>query len=368
LGVTKALALDALTARVTLDVLLLISIEVFMFPDYRCNPGSRATAATKRLLKTLIVLALTVSGNLSLAADAGKIRRVGFLTIDTPAMHAKYSAAFARGMAEGGYVEGRNLIIERKFAGNDLNTLPGLMAELIALNVEVLAADATPPALAAKQATQTIPIVAISGDPVGAGLVKSLSNPGGNVTALATMGPDIIGKRLAFLKEIVPHASRVALLWNAGNPVSRIQVEEARPTAAKLGLRLYLASVQHREEIDGMLASLPRVDAIVLTDDAVFDSVLSRIQAFAAQKRLPLICYYRIPNDNSCMLWYGPDIVAVYRRLGVYAARMLGGSRPADLPVEQPTTYELVVNLNTAKGLGVTIPQSILLQANEIIK
>jgi putative ABC transport system substrate-binding protein len=293
-----------------------------MTPNHRHKLASGATTAPARLSSALVALALTVNVNLALAADAGAVRRVGFLTIDTPAMHANYATAFAKGLAEGGYIEGKNVIIERRFAANDLRAFPSLLADLIGLNVEVLAADATPPALAAKQATRSIPIVAISGDPVGTGLVESLSHPGGNVTALASMGPNIIGKRLAFLKEIVPNATRVALLWNAGNPNSRIQLEEAQAPAAHLGLRLYPASLQRRDEIDRVLASLPRVDAIVLTDDAVFDSVLPRIQKVAVQNRLPLICYYKIPDDDSCLLWYGPDLVAIYQRLGVYAARI----------------------------------------------
>jgi putative ABC transport system substrate-binding protein len=322
----------------------------------------------KRFGVAFLVLALIFGLRFAFATDAGAVHRIGFLTRDAPAIHGPYAAAFGKGLAEGGYIEGRNVIVERRFTEFDPGAIQRLLAELMRLEVEVLVMDSTPAALAAKDATRTIPIVTLSGDPVAAGLVASLGRPGGNVTALTTMGPGIVGKRLALLKEIAPRTHRVGVLWNPDNQSGRLHLEGARAVAADLGLELHLVSVRRREDIDRVLGALAHVDAIMMAEDALVEALLPRVGTFAIQNRLPVLCSYRVPGDSSCLLWYGPDIFAMYQQLGLYTARVLDGSKPAELPVEQPTKLSFVINAKTARALGIAIPQSLQVMADDVIR
>jgi putative ABC transport system substrate-binding protein len=318
--------------------------------------------------KLIAALAFTVAIGANALADPGTPRRIGFITTDTPSDHAPFAAAFRRGLADGGYVDGKNVIVARRYAFRGHASIKTQISELISLRVEVLVTDSTPQALAARDATRSIPIITISGDPVAAGLVKSLAHPGGNITAISTLGPGPAGKRLALLKELTPGIRRVGMFWVPDNPSSRSQVEETRIAAAQLNISLQLIPIQRREAIDATLASLAPMDALVIAEDPLLDAVRPQIGNYGVQKHLPVICNYRTPGDESCLLWYGPNLIAIYQRLGVYAARVLDGTQPADLPVEQPSTFSLVVNAKTAKALGVTIPPSVLEIAEEVIR
>jgi putative ABC transport system substrate-binding protein len=320
-----------------------------------------------RLAKALIPLALAVNVQSSLA-DVGTVHRIGYLSFATAAEDELLHVPFAKGLAEGGYIEGKNLVVERRFVPNDPSRIPGMLAELIALRVEVLVTVSTVASVAAKNTTSTVPIVAVSGDPVGAGLVTNLGRPGGNVTALTTLARGLAGKRLALLREIAPRTRQVAVVWNPDNHSARLQVTEVRAAATELGLRLHLVPIQRRDGVDRMLASFPRVDAIVLAEDPVIDLEQTRIGTFAIQNRLPMVCSYRLPDDDSCLLWYGPDLLAIVQRAGVYAGRILAGSKPGDLPVEQPTRFLLSINARTASALGIAIPPSLLAIADNVIR
>jgi putative tryptophan/tyrosine transport system substrate-binding protein len=301
-------------------------------------------------------------------ADTGPARRIGVLTTDTPRDHAPFAAAFRKGLAEGGYLEGKNVVVERRFALEGLPSIQAQLVDLLSLRVEVLVTDSTPQALAAREATRTLPIVTISGDPVAAGLVNSLGHPGGNITAVSTLGPGPAGKRLALLKELSPGIRRVGMFWVPDNPSSRSQVDETRAAATQLDVALQLIPLRRRDDIEQALASLTSVDAIIIAEDPLLDAVRPQIGKHAAHTRMPVVCNYRTPADESCLLWYGPDLIILYRRLGAYTARVLSGTKPADLPVEQPSIFSLVVNARAAKHMGITIPSSILEIAEEIIR
>jgi putative ABC transport system substrate-binding protein len=320
-------------------------------------------------LAAILVICVLAAG-LPLHADqpAGP-RQIGYLSLEGAATHAPYAAAFRQGLRESGYIEGQSIAIEWRYSGNDPSRLAGLVAELIRLRVDVLVADGTQAALAAKRATGTIPIVVIgASDLVGAGLVASLARPGGNVTGLALMSPDLVGKRLQLLKEVAPRTRRVAVLINPDNPACELQLKAAREAAPALGLELFPVAVRQVQDIDHAFSALGRrVDAVLVTDDVLLDSNRPRIGKAAAGSRLVSICGYPVPGD-TCLMWYGPDLVALFPRAAGLVDRILKGAKPADLPVEQPTTFRLSINLKTAKALGLTVPQSILLRADEVIR
>ena len=321
------------------------------------------------LAATLVICVLAAALPMH-AAQPAAARLIGYLTLDTVETHASFAAAFRQGLHERGYIEGQNIAIEWRFAGFDPSRLAGLGAELIDLRVEVLVADGTQAALAAKHATSTIPIVVTaSSDLVAAGLVASLARPGGNVTGLALMSPDLVGKRLELLKQVAPRTRRVAVLLNPDNPACELQLRAARAAAPALGLKLYPVPVRQAQDIDHAFSPLDgRVDAVLVTDDVLLDSNRPRIGKAAARSRLVSICGYPVPGDTVCLMWYGPDLVALFRRAARLVDLILKGAKPADLPVEQPTTFRLSINLKTARALGLTIPQSILLRADEVLR
>jgi putative ABC transport system substrate-binding protein len=254
--------------------------------------------------------------------------------------------------------------------GNDPSRLAGLAADLIRVRPEVLVADGTQAALAAKGATSTIPIIMTAvADPVGSGLVASLARPGGNVTGFALMSPDLVGKRLALLKEAAPRTRHVAVLLNPGNPACELQLRAAEAAAPALGLELHPVAARQAQDIDHLLSPLVgRVDAVLVTDDVLLDTNRPRMGRAVARGRLVSICGYPVPGDTSCLMWYGPDLVALFPRAAGLVDRILRGAKPADLPVEQPTKFHLTINLKAAKTLGLTIPRSILVGADEVIR
>jgi putative ABC transport system substrate-binding protein len=269
------------------------------------------------------------------------------------------------------YVEGQNLVMVYRWADGDLARLPALAAELVRLRVDVLVAATNPAVLAAKQATSTIPIVfAGSSDPVGTGLVASLAYPGANVTGLSLVTPELSGKRLQFLRETFPRLARVALLWDAGNVGMADRVKETEAAARQLGVTLHVEWVRDLAGLDRAFDTLAqaRPDAFLTTVEPFTGDHRQRIVAFAAQQRLPAMYEERDFVDAGGLMAYGPNLAANYRRAAAYVDKVLKGTKPADLPVEQPTKFELVINLKTAKALGLTIPQSVLIRADEVIR
>ncbi len=309
-----------------------------------------------------------------LAADAQpppKVPRIGILWASPISANAHLREAFRQGLRELGYVEGRNVALELRYAEGKLDRLPDLAAELVRLKVDVIVAANTPTALAAKQATRTIPIVmALSGDPVESGLVASLARPGGNVTGLSLMAPELGGKRLQLLKEVVPRASRVAVLSNPNNPFTGLMVRETEAAARVLGVQLQAREIRAPEDIDRAFqaAIRGRASALIVVDDGLVFTHRARIAALAAKSRLPAIYPFRESVEAGGLMSYATNFADSYRRAATYVDKILKGAKPADLPVEQPTRFELVINVKTANALGLTFPQSVLIRADQVIQ
>jgi len=304
------------------------------------------------------------------AQSTSKIPSLGVLSgtfAGSPAVEA-----FRQGLHELGYVEGRNIIVEYRFANGRTDRLPALAAELIRLKVDVIAAGPTAPALAVKKATETIPIVMLGAfTPVEVGLVSSLARPGGNVTGSSwSVNEAIMGKGLELLKETVPNVGIVGVLSNPTNPVHAGAVENIKLVAKSLGIQLQLLEARAPSEFDGAYSAMVKqhVDAVLVVADALFVTHKSMLADLEAKYRLPSMHTLRVNVEAGSLMSYGPDIVAVWRRTALVVDKIFKGAKPADLPVEQPTDYELVINLKTAKTLGMTIPQSVLARADEVIE
>ncbi len=307
-----------------------------------------------------------------LAADAQqakKIHRIGYLSI---ASQPDNQEAFRQGLRELGYIEGQNITVESRFAAGNVDRLPELAAELISLKVDVVVAVGTPDALVAKKATQTIPIITVaSSDPVGSGLVASLARPGGNVTGLTTFpGLEMSGKHIELLKEIVPELTHVVVLANPANPPTAGFLREAERAARSLGVQLRIVEARSPNDLNGAFSTIKkeRAGALLVIADPVLVYNRSRIVAFAASSRLPAMYPYGLFVGVGGLMSYGVNIPDLFRRAATYVDRILKGTKPADLPVEQPTRFELVINLKTAKALGLTIPQSVFIRADKVIE
>ena len=327
------------------------------------------TPGTVVRLAAVITTVLVLGIHWSFAGEPSGARRIGYLTMDSAALHKPFARAFSDGLREVGYIAGQNVTIVWRFAANDPNVLPHLSVELVDARVDVLVVDGTQAAIAAKRATGIIPIVfVVAADPVGSGLVDSLARPGGNITGLTLISQDLIGKRLAVLKEMMPRIRRVGVVVNPDNPTCEFQFREAQAVAPSLELELDSISVRRPEEIERVFQPFAgRVDALLLTGDVMLDGARTRIGAFAIKNRLPSICSYRMPEDKTCLMWYGPDLLQMFRRAASYVGRILNGTKPADLPVEQPARLTLVINGKTASALKIVIPQSLRVAADEII-
>ena len=296
--------------------------------------------------------------------------KVGFLAPGTMALHAAQLEAFRRGMRELGYVEGRTFVIDARYADGHLERLPMLAAEMVTARVDVIVAVSTPGALVAKAATHTIPIVfPASSDPVGTGIVPELARPGGNVTGLSLMASDLSAKRLQVLRELAPAIGRVAIVWDASNPGMALRVRETRQAAEQLKLSFLDAGAKNFEELEAALAEVAkqRADALVVTAEPFTRRHQQRILDFVTLHRLPTMYEDRSYADAGGLMSYGPNIIENYRRSAGYVDKILKGAKPGDLPIEQPTKFELVINLKTAKALGLTIPPSLLLRADQVI-
>ena len=307
------------------------------------------------------------------AQQAGRVYRIGAIGLSstlTPAV-VRLREAFLAGLHEHGYVEGKNIVLEWRYSEGRTDRFPQLVAELLGLKVDLLMVFTTPAARAAKAATGTVPILLLTAiDPVGAGFAASLARPGGNVTGIATLSPELAAKRIELIRELLPRASRVGVLWNAGNPANapvRRQTDEA---ARRLGLALRAHEVQGPDDFAARFAAIAqeRPDALLVPSDALMFQYRHQIARLALEARLPTLFEPREMAEAGGLLAYGPSYAAIFRRGAFYVDRLLKGVKPADLPFEQPNQFELVLNLKTAKALGLTVPQSLLLRADQVIE
>jgi putative ABC transport system substrate-binding protein len=305
------------------------------------------------------------------AQNTGKIPRIGFLGNSTAAMETNLIGPFRDGLRQFGYEEGRNLIIEFRWAEGKYDRFPALIAELLATKVDLIVTAGTPATLAVKKATSTVPLIFIAlGDPVGTGVVPSLARPEGNLTGLSSIAPDLEGKRLGLLREVVPKLSHVAFFLNPANAFHTVSVRQARVAAQSLDIKLQAFEVDKSEQLDGAFASIvkEKPDALLILADRVFLHNRKRMMQFAIQQRLPSINAYRELVDAGGLMSYGPSYEDMHRRAASYVDKILKGAKPADLPIEQPTKFTLLINLKTARVLGLEIPPTLLARADEVIE
>jgi putative tryptophan/tyrosine transport system substrate-binding protein len=296
---------------------------------------------------------------------------IGYISSGSPGPAAPYAAAFRQGLSDTGYVEGQNLAIEYRWAEGHYDRLPALAADLVGRKVDVIATVSIPSALAAKGATSVIPIVfALGTDPVGDGLVASLARPGGNLTGMTFMMTELVPKRLELLSELVPQVGVIALLVNPNNPNAERTMRDVQEAARAKGVQLLIVKAGTESEIDAAFASLVQLypSALLVGNDPFFSSRREQLVAMASRHAVPAIYENREYVAAGGLISYGTSLTAANRQLGIYAGRILKGAKPADLPVQQPTTFELVVNLKTAQSLGLTVPPSILVRADEVIE
>jgi len=297
---------------------------------------------------------------------------IGVLNTGSPGPStAPFIAAFRQGLSEAGYVEGQNLAIEYRWAEGHYDRLPALAADLVGRKVDLIMASSPPSALAAKSATSTIPIVFRSGaDPVGDGLIASLAHPGGNLTGVSFIADELTAKRLALLSELVPRAGVIALLMNPNNATAERVIRDVQEAARTNGLQLHVLKASSEREIDSAFASLVQlhVDALVVGADPFLSTRREQLVTLASRRAVPAIYAWREFAAIGGLISYGSSLTAAFRLVGAYAGKILKGTKPADLPVEQPTKYELVINLKTAKALGITVPPTLLASADEVIE
>ncbi len=308
------------------------------------------------------------------AQQPAKLPRIGYLSTRDPTSESSRSEAVRLGLRELGYIEGQNIAIEYRYSEGKRERFSALAAELVRLKVDIIVVAGGDPAVrAAMNTTKTIPIVMSGGgaDPVEAGFVKSLARPGGNVTGITLLVIELGGKRLELLKEAVPKVARVAALYESANPTSALEVKEVLPTAARaLGLTIRSWEVRTAEEFEKVFTAMSkeRPDGLYVSTGALTNSNQKQIVSFALKNRLPSMYGRREYVDNGGLMYYGADLAESYRRVAYYVDKILKGAKPADLPVEQPTKFEFVINLKTAKQIGLNIPQSVLYRADKVIK
>jgi putative ABC transport system substrate-binding protein len=304
------------------------------------------------------------------AQQPGKLPTIGYLGANTPSAESQRIAAFVQRLRELGWIEGRTIAIEVRWAEGRNERFAEIAAEFVRLKVDVIVTAGTAAVVAAKQATSVIPIVfAVAGDPVGTGLVASLARPGGNVTGLSLQAPDIAGKRLELLREVVPGLRRLAILANVGSPLAVLEIREVQATARTLGFEVATSEIRRADDIAPAFDALKgRGDALYVVADPLVTTNRIRISALALGARLPTMHGQRENVEVGGLMSYGTSYPGLHRRAADYVDRILKGAKPADLPVEQPTKFEFVINLKTAKALGLTIPPSLQGRADEIIQ
>jgi ABC-type uncharacterized transport system substrate-binding protein len=300
----------------------------------------------------------------------GKLPTIGYLGSGTPLTDTQWVAAFVQRMRELGWVDGRNVAIEVRWAEGRSERFAEIAAELVRLKVDVILTHNTPPVLAAKQATSVIPIVfASAGDPIGTGIVASLARPGGNVTGLSSQTSDTAGKRLQLLREIVPGLRRLAIIGNVGNPLTVLETDEVQAAARTLGLEVITLDIRRADDIAPAFDALKdRADALYLCGDPLVTTNRVRINTLALGARVPTMSIFRQYVEAGGLMSYGPNFADMFRRAADLVDKILRGTKPGDIPVEQATKFDLTINLTTAKVLGLTIPESFLLRADEVIQ
>jgi putative ABC transport system substrate-binding protein len=329
-------------------------------------------AAATPLTTVLVVLFLVAPLASPAAQSPAKVPRVGYISpgaASDPARSGRFEA-FRQGLRELGYVEGRNLAIEPRWAEGKYDRYPTLAADLVQLKVDVIVAVGGRASQVAQQATRTIPIVmSVVIDPVGSGLVPNLAHLGGNVTGISAMAPDVVGKQLELLKEVVPKVSRVALLWNPDNPGSAALLREAEVAARALAVRLQAVEARLPDAVEPAFAAMTReqAGALVVLNDAILLNQRKQIADLAAKSRLPSVSGNREYAEVGGLIVYSADFLDLERRAATFVDKILKGAKPGDLPVEQPTKFELIINLRSAKAIGLTIPPSLLRRADQII-
>jgi putative ABC transport system substrate-binding protein len=304
------------------------------------------------------------------AQQAGKLPTIGFLVAGTPTSHGQWVAAFVQRLRELGWIEGRTITIEYRWAEGRSERFAEIAAELVRRKVDVIVTSATEAIVAAKQATSVIPIVfAAAGDPVGTGLVASLARPGGNVTGLSIQQTDVAAKRLELLREVVPGLQRLAIWANAGSPSNVVEMAEVAATARTLGLEVATPEIRRAEDIAFVFEALKgRAEALYVCADPLATTNRTRINILAVGARLPTMHGTRDMVEAGGLMSYGPNFPNQFRRAADYVDRILRGAKPAEIPVEQPTKFDLVINLTTAKALGLDVPPALLARADEVIE
>ncbi len=331
----------------------------------------RQGSPARKLLLRILVVTILVAPLAAEAEQPKKVQRIGFLSAASPEALSARLDAFRQGLRELGYVEEKNIVIESRYSKGKLDRLPALAADLVRLKVDVILSGGPAATRPAKEATSTIPIVmAFDDDPVGSGFVASLARPGGNITGLSSLAPEIGGKQLELLKEIVPRLSRVAVIGNSTRPGNAQVLRETELAARALGVQLQYLDVRGPKNIETAFraAGKGRADAVLLLASPVLLPQRRQIVDLAVKSRLPAV--YAQPEfmDAGGRMFYGASITEMFRRSAAYVDKILKGAKPADLPVEQPTKFELVINLKTAKALRLTIPQSVLIRAERLIQ
>jgi ABC-type uncharacterized transport system substrate-binding protein len=304
------------------------------------------------------------------AQQTGKLPTVGYMGATTPSAQSQWTAAFIQRVRELGWIEGRTIAVEYRWTEGRTERAAELAAEFVQRKVDVIVTSGTGMVLAAKQATSVIPIVfAATGDPVGTGLITSLARPGGNVTGLSNQVPDLVGKRLELLREVVPSLGRMALLANVGNPVVILEIDQIQASARTIALEVIPLEIRRGEDIVPAFEALKdRAEALYVVIDPLTNTHRVRINTLALAERLPTMYAIREGVEAGGLMSYGPNIPDLFRRAADYVDKILRGTKPGDIPVEQPTKFDLVVNLTTAKVLGLTVPPTLLARADEVIE
>jgi len=326
---------------------------------------------TRRKILAVIGAGALAAPLASFAQQPAGVARIGFLGNSTAAFEANLVGPFREGLRDLGYVEGRNILIEYRWAEGKYERFPELIAELIALKLDVIVTAGTPATLAVKKATTTVPLVMVAvGDPVGTGIIASLARPGGNITGLSSISPELEGKRLQLLKEVTPKLSNVAILWNPNNAFHAIELKQAQFAAKVLRIKLLSLGGWNEAGLEKVFAEIIRLrpDALLVLADRLFLHHRARIMDFVARHRLPGVYAYRELVEAGGLMSFGPSYADMHRRAAYFVDAILKGTKPADLPAEQPATFELVINMKTAKALGLAIPQSVLARATEVIQ
>ena len=327
--------------------------------------------AMKQLFSILLVVAVVVVAAIAHAQQPGKIPRIGYLSTNTPAAMSTRTEAFRQGLRELGYVEGKNIVIEHRYAEGKRDRLPTLAAELVRLNVDIIvSAGGNGTASPAKQATNTIPIVMTNvTDPVGSGFIASLARPGANITGLAALTENLAGKRVELVKETFPKISRMAVLLDPEDPSKIVELKSIQAPANVLGVNLQAIEVRSNDFQSAFNASTrERAGALLVLQNAVTNTGRKPIAELATKNHLPTMWAESGLMDAGGLMSYGPSYADLFRRAATYVDKILKGAKPADLPVEQPTKFEFVINLKTAKQIGVTIPPNVLVRADRVIK